>query len=305
MNKDSFMYKHNLPFIILVGLSLSLASAIWAFLLSIAESQNGNFALVAITMALGLLPLSLVLYARNRRNLRLSRYAVLTGIFFGLANGVLMSIFSYRDSAIIYSLISPTVLVFIILQILVNRKTISRGGVSRLAAGGAAATVGFVSLAFSSLNTTLISGYDIFLSIILIVLYGAAGFFLMETGLKSKNTGGSMLIIGVSDIITMLLFLPFSGLKFSYIGLPYSFLAGVIVSAGIAVSFLGYTSLQGSKKALPYSSIIYILSESDTLILVLFYTLFVGRLNLYIIASVLLISAAIWYLSKEADTSLK
>ncbi len=305
MGKKPFVYRHNLSFIVLVGLTMSLANAVWAFLLSISESQNGNFTLVAVTMALGFLPLSFLLYARDRSRSTLSKYAILTGVFFGLANAMLMSIFSYKDSAIIYSLISPTVLVFITLQVFVNRKKISRSGILKLSVGGAAATLGFVSLSFSGLNTSLVSEYDIFLSIILIALYGTAGFLLTETGLKSKNIGGPMLTIGVFEIITMLFFLPFSGLKFSTTGLGYAFLAGMIVSAGVIISFLGYRSLQGSRRAMSYSSIIYILSESETLILVLLYMLFVGRLDIYVIASVLLIAAAIWYLSKEADTSLE
>lgn len=304
MAKNSFIYRYNLFFIIFAGLALSLTDAIWAFLMSIAESQNGNFALVAVTMASGILPLSLLLYARNHKKAGLSGYAVLTGIFFGAANAILISIFSYKDSAVIYSLISPTVLVFIVLQVMINRKIIRRSRLLKLAAGGIVATLGFVSLSFSGLNTSLITAYDVFLSVILIILYGTGGFLMTETGLKSRNTGNSMLTIGVFEVITMLFFLPFSGSKFSYIGLPYAFIAGLIISVGVAVSFLGYLSLQGNKKALPYSSIIYILSESNTLILVLFYTLFVGRLNAYIILSVLLIAAAIWYLSKEADSSL-
>ena len=46
-----FPYIHNLAFVSFIGILLSIINALWAFLLSIAETENGNFVVVSLSMA--------------------------------------------------------------------------------------------------------------------------------------------------------------------------------------------------------------------------------------------------------------
>lgn len=298
-----FPYRHNLAFVSLIGILLSIINALWAFLLSIAETENENFAVVSLSMALGFLIIPLSLFLFKRQRLYLNYYAIATGIAFGIANAVLMSIFSYRDSAIIYSLIAPTVIVFVLMDILVNKARIKKGNAIKFLSGGIIATIGFVLLAFNGLNLSLITTYDVVIAIFLIVVYGIAGFLLTQTGLKSRSNYSSITTIAAFEVVTMLLFIPFSGYRFSFAGLQFSFIAGLIVSIGVIISFFGYSSLQKSSHAIAYSSIMYILSEMETIFLVVFYSIFVGRLSIFAFFSIILIVAAVWYLSKESDTA--
>ncbi|MCL5009761.1 MAG: hypothetical protein M1433_02165 [Candidatus Parvarchaeota archaeon] len=303
-NNKQFRYNHNFSFIVFAGLSLSLANAVWAFLLSIAESKNGNPLVTGITMAIGLMPMGLILMYLNKEKFDFSVYPILTGVFFGASNILLLSIFNYKDSAIIYSLIAPTIIVFVIMQVLVNRRSMDGKEAIKLVIGGAMAGTGFILLSLSGLDVSIISFHDILISLVLIISYGIAGFLLTETGLKSRNTGSSMLTVAIAEIAAMLLFYPFYAAKFSYVGVQYSFLAGFIVSFGIAFSFVGYKTLSKSKKAISYSSILYILSEMETLFLVVIYSIFVGSLTLATVASIALIAVSVWYLSMESDKAL-
>jgi len=254
-------------------------------------------------MAFGFLLIPLSLFLFKKQKLYLNYYAIATGIAFGIANAVLMSIFSYKDSAIIYSLIAPTIIVFVLMDILVNKAKIKKGNTVKFLLGGIIATIGFVLLAFNGLNLSLITTYDVIISVFLIVVYGIAGFLLTQTGLKSKSNYSSITTIAVFELVTMLAFIPFSGYRFSFTGLQFSFIAGLIVSIGVIISFLGYNSLQKSSHAIAYSSIMYILSEMETIFLVIIYSVFVGRLSIFTFFSILLIVAAVWYLSKESDTA--
>lgn len=301
----SFPKKHNLLFIVTVGLILSLTNAIWAFLLSISESINGNFFVVAFFMALGLFILPLFLLIIKRERFRFAALPAITGIVFGIANGVLLSIFTYKDSVVVYSFISPTVIVFILLELLVNKARINKTTKLKLIFGGALAAIGFLSLSFLGLNVSLVNLYDVAISVFLIVLYGTAGFLLTETGLRSKSTLNPATNIGLFELLAMLLFLPFGYRSLSFNGVDLALLAGIIVSIGVMISFSGYASVRKGKNAVPYSSIIYILSEMETLFLLVFYSVFVGRLNAYIILSIILITAAVWYLSRESNTALE
>ena len=303
IKRKGFSYRHNLAFISLVGIFLSITNALWAFLLSIAETENKNFAVVALFMAFGFLVMPLAILLLKRQRFYLNYYAIATGIAFGVANAVLMSIFSYKDSAIIYSLIAPTIIVFVVMDILINKARIKKGNAIKFLFGGIIATTGFTLLAFNGLNLSLITLYDVVVSAFLIVVYGIAGFLLTQTGLKSKASYSSITTIAVFEIITIAAFLPFSGDRLSLNGLPLSFIAGLIVSTGVIVSFLGYNSLQKSIHAIAYSSIMYILSEMETIFLVVFYSIFVGRLSIFVLFSIILIVSAIWYLSKESDTA--
>ena len=185
VKQKGFAYKHNLAFISLAGIFLSITNALWAFFLSIAETKNGNFAAVALSMAIGLLIIPAVIFFVKRQRFYIDYYAIATGIAFGIANAVLMSIFSYRDSAIVYSLTAPTVIVFIVMDILVNKSRIKKGNAVKFLAGGLVATLGFALLALNGLNLSLITLYDVFISIFLILIYGIAGFLLTQTGLNS------------------------------------------------------------------------------------------------------------------------
>ena len=303
MRGKGFRYRHNFLFVVLIGFLLSFTNAVWAFLLSIAENANGNFVLVGLVMTLGLLPLPIALFTLKGEKFSFSAYPVLTGIFFGLANAILLSIFTYRNSAIIYSLISPTVIVFMIANVLVNNSKIRRGHASKLFLGASVAGLGFFMLSISSLQISLISGYDVAVSTVLVVLYGIASFLLTQTGLKSKSDYSAIMVIGAFSMVTILAFLPFRPGPFLPAGLPAAFAAGFIVSMGVVGSSAGYRTLQKSRHAVSYSSIMYILSEMETLLLLIFYSIFVGRLNFYVIGSVVLITIAIWYLSKESDVS--
>lgn len=303
VKRKGFSYKHNLAFVSLIGVFLSITNASWAFLLSIAETENKNFAVVALFMAFGFLVMPLAILLLKRQRFCFNYYAIATGIAFGIANAVLMSIFSYRDSAIIYSLIAPTIIVFAVMEILINKANIKRGNAVKFLFGGIIATIGFALLALNGLNLSLITPYDVIVSVFLIVVYGIAGFLLTQTGLKSKANYSSITAIAVFEIITIAAFLPFSVSRFSLNGLPLSFTAGFIVSTGAIISFLGYNSLQKSSHAIAYSSIMYILSEMETIFLVLFYSIFVGRLSFFVLFSIILIVSAIWYLSKESDTA--
>ncbi len=303
IKQKGFSYRHNLAFVSLVGIFLSITNALWAFLLSIAETENRNFAVVALFMAFGFLAMPLLIFFFKRQKFYLNYYAIATGVAFGIANAVLMSIFSYRNSAIVYSLIAPTIIVFVVMDILINKARMKKGNAVKFLFGGMVATVGFTLLAFNGLNLSLITFYDVIISVFLIVVYGIAGFLLTQTGLKSKANYSSIMTIAVFEIIAIAAFLPFSGNRFSLNGLPLSFIAGFIVSIGVMISFLGYNSLQKSIHAIAYSSIMYILSEMETIFLVLFYSIFVGKLSFFVLFSIILIVAAIWYLSKESDTA--
>ncbi|MGC8533866.1 MAG: hypothetical protein ACP5MV_04560 [Candidatus Parvarchaeum sp.] len=301
--KKGFSYRHNLAFVSLVGIFLSITNALWAFLLSIAETENKNFAVVALFMAFGLFVIPMGMFLLKRQRFYLNYYAIATGIAFGIGNAVLMSIFSYKNSAIIYSLIAPTIIVFVVMDILVNKARIKKGNAVKFLFGGVIATIGFTLLALNGLNLSLITLYDVLISIFLIVVYGIAGFLLTQTGLKSKANYSSITTIAVFEIIAIAAFLPFSLSPFSLNGLSFSFIAGLVVSIGVMISFFGYNSLQKSSHAISYSSIMYILSEMETVFLVIFYSIFVGRLSVFVLFSIILIVAAIWYLSKESDTA--
>ena len=303
MTSKPFRYRHNFSFIIATGLFLSITNAVWAFLLSIAKTANGDFAVVALIMVLGQVPIAAIVVLLRKERVVFSFYPVVTGVLYGLANVLLLSIFSFRNSAVVYSLISPTIIVFIIAEIFINRKKIIKRNVKNLAVGGGIAGIGFFVLSLSGLNLSIITPYDIFLSIILIVLYGLAGFFFTQTGLKSGKTYFPIIVIDIFEIVTILPFLLFYRFQIPINGLTIAFLAGLVVSVGIIISFVGYGTLEKSRKAIPYSSVMYILSEMETLFLLLFYSIFVRILNLYIIGSILLIILAIWYLSKESDAS--
>ena len=298
-----FPYKHNLAFIIFIGILLSIINALWAFLLSIAETENGNFVVVSLSMALGFLIIPLSLFLFKHKRLYLNYYAIATGIAFGVANAVLISIFSYRDSVVVYSLITPTIIIFVLMDMLINKTKIKKRNAIKFLFGGIIATIGFVLLAFNSLNLSLITTYDVVIAIFLIVIYGMASFLLTQTGLKSKSNYSSITTIAIFEIITMLLFIPFSGYRFSFAGLQFSFIAGLIVSIGMIIGFLGYNSIQKSSHAIAYSSIMYILSEMETVFLVIFYSIFVERLSVFAFFSIMLIIIAVWYLSKESDTA--
>ncbi len=120
-------HRSEILIVVLVGLIMSLGNAVWAFLLSISETLNGNFALVSLFISLGLLPLVFFMLLTKREKIGFDAYAAFTGVLYGISNIVLLSIFSYRNSAVVYSLISPTVLVFIVLEVIVNRSKIKRG----------------------------------------------------------------------------------------------------------------------------------------------------------------------------------
>lgn len=298
---NKFIRKHNLLFIVFIGLFLSIVNAIWAFLLSIAETANGNFAFTALFMAFGLIPIPLALTLINGDKIKLSVYAILTGLTFGIANAILLSIFTYKDSAIIYSLISPTIIIFILLEVIVNRKKVKRENRLKLIFGGVLAGLGVILLSFSGLNISLISPYDVAVSLILIFIYGLAGFLMTQTGLESNGKFSPIMIIGIFEVIAILFFLPVSWHNFSPNGLDIAFLAGLIVSIGVILSFLGYNSISSTKKAIPYSSIIYVLSEMETVFVLLFYSIFVMVLNFYAVGSIILIVVSVWYLSRESD----
>ena len=299
-----FPKKHNLFFVIIVGLILSLTNAIWAFLLSISESANGNFFVVAFFMALGLFILPLFLLIIKKERFKFAALPAATGVVFGIANAILLSIFTYKDSVVVYSFISPTIIVFILLELIVNKARINKTTKLKLIFGGALAAIGFLSLSLFGLNGSLINPYDLAISVFLIVLYGAAGFLLTETGLRSKSTLNPVANIGLFELVAMLLFLPFGYSNLSFNGVDLAVLAGIVVSIGVMISFSGYSSVRGGENALPYSSIIYILSEMETLLLLVFYSIFVGRLSVYVILSIVLITASVWYLSKESNTAL-
>ena len=298
-----FARRHNLVFVSVIGIFLAITNAAWAFLLSIAETDNKNFAVVALFMAFGFLVIPAAILLFKHQRFYLDYYAIATGIAFGIANAVLMSIFSYKDSAIIYSLIAPTIIVFVVMNILINKVGIKKGNAVKFLFGGIVATIGFTLLAFNGLNLSLITFYDVVISVFLIVVYGIAGFLLTQTGLKSNSNYSNITTIAVFEIITIFAFIPFSGNRFSLNGLQFSFIAGLIVSIGGIISFLGYNSLQKSSHAIAYSSIMYILSEMETIFLVVFYSIFVGRLSFFVLFSIILIVAAIWYLSKESDAA--
>ncbi len=296
-------HKRGLLFVIFVGLSLSIANALWAFLLSIAESLNGNFALVAIFMAFGLIPVVIPIMLLKKERFHFNKYAALTGILYGVSNAILLSIFSYKNSAVIYSLISPTIIVFILFEIIINRSKLKKRNAIKLFFGGCVAGIGFIVLSFSGLNLSLMNSYDIAISLLLIFLYGAAGFFFTQTGLKSRDSYNAITNIGLFEALSIAFFLPFSPHIFSFNGIPISFLAGIVVSIGVIISFFGYHQISHEKHAISYSSIIYILSEMETLFLLLFYSIFVGELNTMVILSIFIISISVWYLSKESDTA--
>jgi uncharacterized membrane protein len=69
------------------------------------------------------------------------------------------------------------------------------------------------------------------------------------------------------------------------------------------ISFIEYGHIKEGAHAISYSSIIYVLSEMETLFLLLFYSIFVGILNPFVIVSVLIIAAAVWYLSRESNAA--
>ena len=77
----------------------------------------------------------------------------------------------------------------------------------------------------------------------------------------------------------------------------------MLLSIGIIISFFGYSRIKDDDHAISYSSIIYIISEMDTLFLLAFYSIFVGELNAYIFIAIFIISASIWFLSRESDRS--
>ncbi len=296
-------HRSEILIVVLVGLIMSLGNAVWAFLLSISETLNGNFALVSLFISLGLLPLVFFMLLTKREKIEFDAYAAFTGVLYGISNIVLLSIFSYRNSAVVYSLISPTVLVFIVLEVIVNRSKIKKENRLKLLAGGGLAGFGFILLSLNGLNFSLINTYDIAISVILIVLYGAAGFFYTQTGLRTKRKYNSILNITAFEIFTSMFFLSFYHSTLHVSGLPIAFLAGLVVSIGVVISFIEYGHIKEGAHAISYSSIIYVLSEMETLFLLLFYSIFVGILNPFVIVSVLIIAAAVWYLSRESNAA--
>ncbi len=173
----------------------------------------------------------------------------------------------------------------------------------KLLAGGGLAGFGFILLSLNGLNFSLINTYDIAISVILIVLYGAAGFFYTQTGLRTKRKYNSILNITAFEIFTSMFFLSFYHSTLHVSGLPIAFLAGLVVSIGVVISFIEYGHIKEGAHAISYSSIIYVLSEMETLFLLLFYSIFVGILNPFVIVSVLIIAAAVWYLSRESNAA--
>ena len=299
--RAKFGYTHNFPFIVIVGILSSMANALWGILISIAVTRNGNFALTSEAMMVGLLivPLLIVLYNRAKPNL--SFYPIMAGIFFGISNALLLSIFNYQNSAIIYSLIAPTIIVFVAIQVIVKKKRIPEKSLIGLVFGGVVAGAGFILLSVANINLYAISAYDILLSLLLILLYGISGFLLTETGLRSKDTSTSLLTVDIFEGIAILPFMLFSAHVYVFSGLTYALLAGIIVALGTYASFAGFRTLQKSSNMVSYSSIIYILTESDILFLALIYEIFVHALSVYTIFGILLIAGSIWYMSKKSD----
>lgn len=299
--RAKFRYTHNFPFIVIVGILSSMANALWGILLSIAVTRNGNFALTSEAMMVGLLivPLLIVLYNRAKPNL--SFYPIMAGIFFGISNALLLSIFNYQNSAIIYSLIAPTIIVFVAIQVIVKKKRIPEKSLIGLVFGGVVAGAGFILLSVANINIYAISAYDILLSLLLILLYGISGFLLTETGLRSNDTSTSLLTVDIFEGIAILPFMLFSAHVYVFSGLTYALLAGIIVALGTYASFAGFRTLQKSSNMVSYSSIIYILTESDILFLALIYEIFVHALSVYTIFGILLIAGSIWYMSKKSD----
>ncbi len=299
--RAGFEYTHNFSFIVIVGILVSIANAIWGMLLSIAVTRNGNFALTAEAMTVGLIvvPLLVVLYKRAKLNL--SFYPIMAGIFYGVSNALLLSIFNYQNSAIIYSLVAPTIVVFIAMQIIVKKQKIPRKSLVRLVLGGIAAGAGFILISVANINLYTISTYDILLSLLLILLYGVSGFLFAETGLRSRETSPSLLTMDIFEGVAILPFMFFSAHVYVFSGLSYALLAGVIVALGTYASFAVFRTLQNSSKTISYSSILYILADSDILFLALLYEIFVHALSVYTIFGILFIAISIWYMSKESD----
>ncbi len=301
--RAEFRYTHNFSFIVFVGIFSSIANALWGILLSIAVTINGNFALTAEVMVAGLVIVPLVIALYNRVKPDLSFYPIMAGIFFGISNALLLSIFNYQNSAIIYSLIAPSIIAFIAMQVIVKKKRISEKSLIRLIFGGIAASAGFILLSAANINLYAISTYDILLSLLLILLYGISGFLFTETGLRSKETSSPLLTVDIFEGIAILPFMLFSAHIYVFSGLTYALFAGIIVALGTYASFAGFRTLQKSSNIVSYSSIIYILTDSDILFLALIYEIFVHALSVYTLFGILLIACSIWYMSKESDNA--
>ncbi len=288
-----------LLYISLTAIFLSFMNALWAFFLSISVTDSKNFVLVSILMVLFYMILPISLLILKREKFQFSFYPSLMGIIFGLANVIFLSILNYSNSAVIYAMISPTILIFILFDFILNRNYLNSSSKKTIFIGGTIIAIGFLILSFSGITNYIISVYDIIISLILLFLYGFGGFLQVEVGIRTKNIVGSMLNIGLFEMLPMFLFLPFVNTPFDFSGLIFAALAGIVLSFGLYIGFYGLNVIQKSIKKMKYSFIFYILSESETVILTIIYEIFVRRLAFDTIFSILLIALAIWYVSAK------
>lgn len=290
--------KHLLLTTAVLGTVVGITDAIWATLLSFGVNPSNFVSSYIVMLTFAIIFVLFIVLASRKSVERPTNYQMMTGILYGIGNIIFLSVINAKGLIEIYSFLYISALVFVIIQIIYNKKRLRASTAAKFFMAALVAIAGLTGLFLSSntINFGFIGGYGILLGVAMVFLYGVAPFFFSLEGTKTKNLGSSIFWVLVSELFVGLVLFPFG--HYGAINLPIISVAGLLLGFFGSLQLLGYMfSKYGGRKSAIYSTIETILMNSDIILLTLIYIIVIGRVSLYQILSIAALFLGVFYVS--------